>query len=469
MAAEQPRITLAPGTDTHVAIDPVRVEYQLSARDARGARVDSTYFMFGRYQTPQEAWQPIQEWLYSPGFHAFADTHCRPYYHDWDQRSHDDRLQIATRSPYRVMHFWVTPTEDPNSFICDFVTQRGGTPTFNEGTMRMCQIDPEGIAQDLPRHIRELLVLNAIRNIKFGGNRERRLAIVDIYPSRPPSSIQGFHTDSGSENEGRSDAAENLEYISLMFILPPGRYLTRGTMVASSDPPSGVTRNTVSLLCTNGSVMMIRDSAFDSPHGRVPNMIHATPRPTIIDRTTRFDADERQGNTLSRLPFVEYRPPTADRLSGEVVGHINAGGQRAFIRSHFIMAPRNPAIYSDTMHRLIIRTDGVIGTSSNDDGTYTSITVASINELDAVLNPHNPNGVNEFAIGGKYSRKKNKNIRKTRKGGGYEEFKPEEQEKLMELLKKPVSLVCKREDFVLYCKNLTGASISFDSIEKKMK
>ena len=374
------------------------------------ARTTQNMFVFGRYQTGHNIYGPIREWMTSDGWNQFTAQYCQRY-PNWGDLSNDERRTLGNSSPYRVLMLRVAFNPD-GSLLYNCIRTADGEPIYDDTTLRTCPVDPTtGCAVGLPLNIRNLLIANALSNLVFAGNTEKRTVMIDLYPNRPPGAIHGFHTDSGTENAVRDNASENLEYVSLLF-LPPENAVTRGT-VLSTGPLNGVgNRATASLLCRAGTTIMFRDQAYL----HAPSVIHATPRPL----PTGYE-----DSVQNHLTF-QFRTPMREQLGEQRAEDFNPDLPRLFVRVHTSLHPR------------ILKTD---------------VPIPTIDYRRPVINERNPidaDNVNDDAA-----------IIAALQGFNEHGYTAGSKTKNGTHKLKDISFFCKRKNYASFCKSLTGSSISF--------
>jgi hypothetical protein len=408
--------------------------------------------IFGRYQNAVHDVQPILDWMSSPEWNQFTSIYCREL-QGWDTLTNAAKIDRANQAPYRVAMLQVEL--DPTGMNYRFMRYtRPGEPNpatlFDERTLRTCPLNDDGYAQGLPPRIMELLVRNAFNNLEFAHVRdgESRLIMIDLYPDRPTNTVHGFHTDSGFENADRR-AHENLEYVSLMLLSPPG-VLTRGTSISWGQPTTffaghnnGI-RPAMSLMCQSGSTVMFREEAYIGGN-RVPSVIHATPQRDLVTGPTGS-----QPHPLVQTPWgttesvtMTFNPTSTGQaiLPADMAPH-----PRRFVRIHTSRVPKNnyyvisTRIYHMDLARVQFRPNHRIDVATNED-------------LEGAFNLLDRAG---FTLGG--TKRKGTKRKGTKKGGLPP--KPVKNIDTKDIhTDKDIYISCKSTNYFNLCRSNTGNSI----------
>ena len=384
-------------------------------------------FIFGRYQNPVARYQPIREWMNSADWDVFTARFCSVNYPNWDNLTGIQKREIANRSPYRVIMLNVRFNDD-GTLSYNYVKTKVGEPLFDIETLRTCEVDSAtGCAFGLPDNIREQLVQNALANLVFAGNTDKRRVIIDLYPDRPISTIHKFHKDSND----LMGASENLEYVSLMFLCPEEN-VTRGT-VLSTGPLNPLGRNdrreTISLLCRAGTTLMFRDQSYTQAGTTIPSMIHATPQPTPI-----------MANMLAQQNNIDFVFVPVASVAQPI--DFRDDMPRLFVRVHTCLAPRIDVDFIDNGdgHPIPIHTIPIPPTPA-----MPPLLTMLVDDDDAIILAMRHLRGEGFTAGKRSKSKRSKS--KTSKS---------KSENI-----KDVHFYCKKENYSSFCKSLTGSSISF--------
>ena len=334
--------------------DRALVENTLRASTMPSA-TDDSLFVFGRYQNPRQLYNPIRDFLFDPArWDAFAERHCRHAFTAavWNALPVDQRLAQRNSAPFRVMQFRARRLPS-GIFQIGFVTNANPAQHLRVEIMRMCELDAELIAVDLPVDIRSLLIVNALRNIDFTQDFTEKLVIVDLYPDRPVGTQGLFHHDCAHEQPVHINGFENIKYVSLLF-LPRTQRLVRGTLLTSARQlVSGAPRTATSLITQTGGTLMFRDSlCMNSANEEIPYMAHATPPPQVVPEEGRVEAmiPRQPGNQFDEQMYIQQRSPLVTRMNAATLTGLEQVEPRAFTRVHICDQERVMAALTTAVH-----------------------------------------------------------------------------------------------------------------------
>lgn len=384
---------------------------------------DASLFVFGRYQNAHQISAPISEFLFDPDqWPQFAEHHCRHAFTPavWDAFPAGHRQAELNRAPFRVMQFRARrlPT---GVYQIGFVTNADPAQHLSLETMRMCELDEESIAVGLPSDIRAFLIINALRNIDFTEDFTEKLVMVDLYPDRPVGTQGVFHQDCAQEQPTYIQGAENIKYVSLLF-LPRTNRLVRGTLLTTASLlESGAPRNAISLITQTGGTLMFRDSlCHNSVNQEIPYMAHATPSPKVVRAVGRLATmvTGQPGNKFDDQTYVQQRSPIVNRMTEATLAGLEQVEPRAFIRVHICERPMNALTEQVHIMEIDVRLPNPFPAYLHTDIPPPLPILPGNNH--AVDSPDQVNELLRFladkSTGGKETKKKNKQHRK--RGGG---------------------------------------------------